>query len=80
MSFQQSHNKENSSIMDISPDFIKMYLKSTLEKGFKTGGKSIVQDIADSLSDDQLTKLIDLLVATRLKRVEGNKIEIKQVK
>jgi hypothetical protein len=66
--------------MDISPDFIKMYLKSTLEKGFKTGGKSIVQDIADSLSDDQLTKLIDLLVATRLKRVEGNKIEIKQVK
>jgi len=66
--------------MDLSPDFIKMYLKSTLEKGFKTGGKSIVQDIADSLSDDQLTKLIDLLVATRLKRVEGNKIEIKQVK
>ena len=41
--------------MDLSPDFIKMYLKSTLEKGFKTGGKSIVQDIADSLSDDQLT-------------------------
>lgn len=66
--------------MVISPDFIKMYLKSTLEKGFKTGGKSIVQDIADSLSDDQLTKLIDLLVATRLKRVEANKIEIKQVK
>jgi hypothetical protein len=66
--------------MDISPDFIKMYLKSTLEKGLKTGGKSIVQDIVDSLSDDQLTKLIDLLVATRLKRVEGNKIEIKQVK
>jgi hypothetical protein len=66
--------------MDISPDFIKMYLKSTLERGFKTGGRSVVQDLADGLSDEHLTKLIDLLVETRLKRTQANRIEVKQVK
>jgi hypothetical protein len=64
----------------MNPDFIKTYLKSTLEKGLKTGGRSVVQDIADSLSDEHITKLIDLLVETRKKRAEANKVEIKQVK
>jgi hypothetical protein len=64
----------------MNPDFIKMYLKSTLEKGFKTGGRSIVQDIADGLSDDHLNKLIELLVETRRKRAEANKVEIKVIK
>jgi len=64
----------------MSPDFIKAYLKSTLEKGFKTGGLSVIQDVADNLSDEQLTKLIDLLVETRKKRVEANRIEVKVIK
>jgi cytochrome c553 len=64
----------------MNPDFIKTYLKSTLEKGFKTGGRSVVQDIADGLSDEHLNKLIELLLETRRKRAEANKIEIKQIK
>jgi hypothetical protein len=63
--------------MNISPDFIKMYLKSTLENAFKTGGRSVVQDVADGLSDEHLGKLIDLLLETKEKRAKTRRIDVK---
>jgi hypothetical protein len=61
-------------------DFIKNYLKSALDKGVKEGSRTIVEELAEGLSEDHLTKLIDILATVRSKKVMARTVEVKQVK
>jgi hypothetical protein len=66
--------------MNIQTDFIKNYLKSALDKGVKEGSRTIVEELAEGLSEDHLTKLIDILATVRSKKVMARTVEVKQVK
>jgi hypothetical protein len=66
----------------MTPDFIKMYLKSALEKGLekgaKTGVRSVFEELADGLSVDQLSKLIEILTEAHKRKTSPP--EVKQIK
>ena len=61
-------------------DFIKNYLKSALDKGVKEGSRTIVEELAEGLSEEHLSKLIDILVSVRSKKITARTVEVKQVK
>jgi hypothetical protein len=68
--------------MNIQTDFIKNYLRSALDKGVKEGSRTVVEELAEGLSEDHLTKLIDILASVRSKKVlaRTTPIQVKQVK
>jgi hypothetical protein len=61
-------------------DFIKNYLKTALDKGLKEGSRTIVEELAEGLSEEHLTKLIDILATVRSKKVMARTVDVKQVK
>ena len=59
-------------------NMITLYIKNALGNGFKTGGKQVVEDLANGLSDENLRKLIEILVDVRRKKQVQS--TVKQVK
>jgi hypothetical protein len=52
----------------MNTDFVMMYLKNSLQKAFKSGGISFIEDLAEGLSVEQLSKFMEIL-----KRVHDRK-------
>lgn len=61
-------------------DFVISYLKQALGNGFKTGGKQVIEDLANGLSDENLGKLIEILVDVRKKKQAQSTVTVKQVR
>jgi hypothetical protein len=56
-------------------DMFSMYLKNVVSKALSSGGTTMLEELAESLSDDSLGKLIDILSKIRDKR--KNTVETK---
>ena len=52
----------------MNQDMFAMYMKNVLTKALSSGGTTMLEELAESLSDDSLGKLIDILSKIRDKR------------
>ena len=52
----------------MNQDMFAMYMKNVLTKALSSGGTTMLEELAESLPDDSLGKLIDILSKIRDKR------------
>jgi predicted transcriptional regulator len=59
-------------------EFLKMFLKNAVDKSIKEGGSTLIQELAEALSAEQIEKLVGLL--NEVKKKKSTIIEAKVVR